>query len=190
MINKRHFNILVWLVIALLALNLSALGTFLWFRFGDTPPMNQRDCRQKSGKQHFGMHDAYIRNEIGFDSVQMKEFARIREIHFTEIKTVNQSIRKTRKLQFEMLKQPQPNSVTLDSLSRQIGLLHHQWAMSSTDFILKTRELCTPVQQEKLFLMLEKGRNDEVFKARHHFRHRKGDSCTRPMADGPPPSDE
>lgn len=190
MINKRHFNILVWLVIALLALNLSALGTFLWYRFGDAPPMNQRDCRQQSGKQHFGMHDAYIRNEIGFDSVQLKEFALIREAHFNEIKSVNQSIRNTRKLQFKILKQPQPSSVTLDSLSRQIGLLHQQWAMSSTDFILKTRELCTPEQQEKLFLMLEKGRKDEVFNARRHFRHRKSEACNRPLPDGPPPSDE
>ncbi|MFO7722416.1 MAG: hypothetical protein R6V49_04245, partial [Bacteroidales bacterium] len=95
--NTKHYKILVWLVLVLLVLNISALGTILWFRFAQKPPIRDVPVKDQSC---FRMHDDFIREEIGLNDAQMNRFVALRDKHFEEIRGISEQVRSTRMYQF------------------------------------------------------------------------------------------
>lgn len=183
MINRKQFRLLVWLVIILLALNLSAIGTILWMRFtGPIPGREPGECSYPLKKKHFRMHDEIIKNEVGFDEKQLESFRQLREKHFTEIREITSDIEKTRELQFKTIRDNNADPDFTDSLSKRTGDLHHKWAVSSARFLNAAKDLCTPEQHEKLFRYLEKSRIKHGYKS--HNKKYRDDSLSGRPCDG------
>lgn len=176
--NRQNYRLLVWLVIILLMLNISALGTILWFRYTMPPP--ETKCQVGKPGQHRKMHDAFIREELKFDETQMKQFTALRDKHFGEIKEIKGDIENTRKLQFKAVQEGSADQSYLDSLSTRIGFLHQQWAVSSTTFLQKTAAVCNDEQRPRFFTMLEKSRRDSLQWPGHHQRGGKRDCRVNP----------
>lgn len=176
--NRQNYRLLVWLVIILLVLNISALGTILWFRYTMPPPKTK--CQVEQPEQHRKMHDAFIREELKFDETQMKQFTVLRDKHFSEIKEIKGDIEKTRKLQFKAVQEKNSDQNFLDSLSNRIGALHQQWAVSSTEFLQKASSLCNDEQRPRFFTLLEQSRRDSLQWPGHHQRSGKRDCRVNP----------
>jgi len=164
--NTKHYKILVWLVLVLLVLNISALGTILWFRFAQKPPMRDAPMKEKSC---FRMHDDFIREEIGLNDAQMDQFVAIRDKHFAEIRKISEEVRNTRKYQFHQLRNIDNDKSAVDSLNGRIGELHRLWSESSARFLTDAGAICSPEQRDKMFDMLEKSRKEEGFRSMKHF---------------------
>jgi Spy/CpxP family protein refolding chaperone len=177
--NQKNYKILVWLVLILLVLNISALGTFLWFHFAQKPPQvenlrNQKNC--------FRMHEDFIREGVGLNEEQLTQFIAIRDKHFEEIKIISEEVQNTRKYQFQQVRKGGVPVATIDSLNQRIGELHSQWAESSTRFLIGTSELCTPEQRDKMFDLFEKSRKEKKFRSMKHFN---GSKCVRDTMECP-----
>jgi len=167
MINKKQFNLLVWLVIVLLVLNVSALGTILWLRSNPiNPSFAECNVPRKYKKHSFRMHDQKLREQVGFDDEQMEAFASLRETHFGEIREITRDIRETRKHHFDAIRSEVPEPGLLDSLNQRTGVLHRTWSESTTRFLLAARDICQPEQRETLFRVLQEGH-----KMHHSSRH-------------------
>jgi len=177
MINTRQFRILVWLVLVLLVLNVSALITIMWMRHNPPPlQMHDTECPKIHGKHLFKKHDALMQEEAGLNDAQMKAIRALRKTHFAEIRQINAEIRQTREYQFEQLRQGNPGQAQIDSISARIGALHQQWSLSSAQFLTGIGNLCTPDQREKVFDALKKSRKHHQMpdeKTWHHEGSRK-----------------
>ncbi|HRZ42016.1 MAG TPA: hypothetical protein P5228_04865 [Bacteroidales bacterium] len=167
--NRQNYRLLVWLVIILLVLNVSALGTILWFRHTLPSPPETR-CRAENQGQHNRLHDAFIKEELQFDEAQMKQFIVLRDKHFSEIKEIREDIEATRKLQFMAVQEKNADPNYLDSLSSRIGLLHQKWSVSSTEFLQKASAVCNDEQRLRFFTFMEQSRKDSLQWPGHHRR--------------------
>lgn len=167
MINRKQFRVLVWLVIGLLVLNVSALATiFLMRQNPPVPPMMEDECPKARGRHFFRMHDEMMQKEAGLNEQQMEVFRSLRNSHFGEIKKINREINQSREWQFEQLRVRNLTHVELDSISRRIGQLHQQWAISSATFLTEVGELCSPEQRDRVFDLLKKSRKHHGSKSR------------------------
>ncbi len=166
MINTKQFRLLVWLVIILLALNVSAVATILWMRFSAQKPGPEKtEFILKTKKRHFRLHDEMIKNEVGLNDRQIEAFRQLRDKHFSEIRDITTDIDKTRELQFISIRDKNADPEFIDSLSKRTGELHYQWSVSSSIFLNDVKDLCTPEQKEKLFNLLEKSRMKHGYKS-------------------------
>lgn len=159
--NRQNYKILVWLVIALLILNISALGAILWFRYY-TPPLPGKPYSIKKEQPGMRFHDSFIREEVGLDDDQLQKFTELRDLHLKEIKEISAEIEKTRQFQLETIRQDDTDTEVLDSLNKRMGKLHYSWSVSSGDFLLKVKSICTEEQREKMFSMLERSRKHQL----------------------------
>jgi hypothetical protein len=176
MINKKQFNILVWLVIVLLVLNVSALGTILWFRSNPiNPSFSECNVPRKYKKHSFRMHDQKLREQVGFDDEQMEAFAALRESHFGEIREITRDIQNTRKHHFDAIRAETPEPQLLDSLNKRTGDLHRLWSESATLFLLAASDICEPEQRETLFTVLQEGHKRHF--SSHHRPKGRYKSC-------------
>ncbi len=178
MLNRKQFRILVWMVIALLALNISALGTIVWLRVNQPKAsFTVCDAPGKYKKHSFRMYDQRISEEVGFDEEQLEQFRSLRETHFQEIREINRKLKETRAVHFQLIHKGEDNSHLLDSLNKRVGELHHQWSGSATKFLLGARQICTPDQIPGLFRVIMESRRDRHSghrhskSGRHHSRH-------------------
>ncbi len=162
--NQRHYKILVWLVIIMLILNISALGTILWFRFF-TPPPAECTYLPRNRPDHFHLHDEFIRKEMGLDGNQLRQFSSLRDKHLQDIRTLATDIEAARKELFKEVQKENPDQAVLDSFSIRIGNLHTAWSRSSVAFMMEAKGVCNPDQQAKMFKMLERSRKQHLYKA-------------------------
>jgi len=159
--NKQSYKILVWLVVALLILNLSALGAMLWFR-NSPPPPPKKPYSMNQDKPGMRFHDTYISEEVGFNDQQLEQFKELRNYHLEDIKRISDEIEKTKQLQFKAVRQDNTDATLLDSLNKRMGELHYLWSRSSGDFLLKVKSICTEEQRDKMFTMLERSRKHQL----------------------------
>jgi len=180
MLNKKQFRILVWMVIALLALNISAIGTILWLRINQPKAsFTVCDAPRHYKKHSFAKYDERIKEEVGFDEKQMDDFRELRENHFQEIREINRELKETRLAHFQLIQQGDDNNDLLDSLNRRVGELHERWSGSATGFLLGARQICNPEQVSDLFRVIMESRRDHHKRPghpaadRYHHRHPK-----------------
>lgn len=192
--NPKQNKILVWMVITLLIVNLSVLGTLIWMRFFTSTPVTESVLSRKydKHKKHFRFHDNYMKEKIGFNDDQMEMFVSLRAEHFEKIKALKAEIDSTRSLQFYAIQNDMIEKEYLDSLIYRIGLLHRKWAKLSTDFMLNAKEICTPEQEQKFFKMLKNSRRGQFrgcnisdhSRSRHPYRHGRTEDHRRRLQDG------
>jgi hypothetical protein len=174
--NRQNYKVLVWLVIILLILNISTLGTILWFRIQNNN-RPYKTCQAGDKVQKMKMHDAFVKEELGFNEDQMKKFTVLRDKHIREIELIKGEIEKTRKLQFESIRDTSAGPAFIDSLNRKIGELHMVWARNSTEFLRQSGSFCTPDQRVRMFDMLERSRKDNLQWPDHKCRQKPGHGC-------------
>lgn len=174
--NKQNYKLLVWLVIILGILNLTALGTFLWLRLS-TPEIAGCTYSPKQHQHQMHKFDVLMRDELGFDDAQFQKFSAIRNQHFEKIKEIKVELEKVRKEQFALLRQENVNQVMLDSLNNRIGTLHQSWAQQSINFLQETQLICTPSQKTRMLDLMEQGKMNPMKRKGKHLNHEKGASC-------------
>ncbi len=183
MLSKRQFNLLVYLMVALLVLNLSAIGTLLWLRSKPaTPTFKECTVSDKYKRHSFRKYDEKIQERVGFDEAQMEAFRALRAAHFEEIRSITREIHQTRQLHFATIRKAPPEVRKLDSLNNRVGVLHQQWSESTTRFLMDAVEISTPEQREALFDLLEEGHKRFASRRRaihgQHNPHAPGGSCS------------
>ncbi|HEY6504713.1 MAG TPA: hypothetical protein VIZ28_12110 [Chitinophagaceae bacterium] len=134
--NKRS---LIFIIIFLLLTNIGVLGYFLWFK---KPP-----SKPSSGPP-VGMAKS-LQNEVGFDSLQIIEYRKIKEKHWATIKPMFEDIRKTKDSLFRLLSYENVNDSLVNATADAIGQKQKAIDLQAFNNFKQIRALCKPEQLVK-----------------------------------------
>jgi protein CpxP len=141
--GTRNNKALIFLVVILLLSNIGLLLYFLVWKKSD---------HKASGppRGDFSIVD-FMKKEVGFDSVQTKQFQQLHEGNRDSLKIIGDSIRASKNALYKLMQQPVPASdivvnAAVDAVSK------HQQQMELTIFrhFQQVRAICSAEQQVKL----------------------------------------
>ncbi|MDD3320542.1 MAG: hypothetical protein PHS59_03770 [Paludibacter sp.] len=143
--NKN--NILSWLVVLLLILNITTITTIVIHNY-----------RENNDGQNFSLgsdgqnmlNGRYMRQVVGFDNEQMGLFRSAKHEFQPTANQIINSIDSIKTEMFRELNNNQTDTNKLNNLSDKIGSLHADLKKETNGFYLTIKSICRPEQQEKL----------------------------------------
>jgi periplasmic protein CpxP/Spy len=160
--NSKFLKIVI---VLLLLINLSTIS-FMWF---NKPP--KRDAVRD-----------FLAKELQFTAKQREQFAALKKTHRTEIEALKESNKENHDAYFDLLKNPNVDSVTVSKAAHDIILIKEKEELSTFYHFQKVRALCDEKQKQKF---------DEIIKDAARMmappREGQGPPPRRDGEDGPPP---
>lgn len=145
---QNKYKILIWVVIILVATNLSMGISFLYHKQQDEKALER--VEEEAIEVPAERRTRFFRQELGLHPGQMERF---RELNRQFNRKAWQVTHDLELLRIEMVAElgtEEPDLQKLDDLSRKIGELHVQMKRETIDYYLAMRDECTPEQRERL----------------------------------------
>ena len=136
-----------WVIILLVVLNLTTIGTIL-LRNRESKSDNIAIVLDENRQNP--LTGRYFRQTLGFDDAQMNQF---REAHRSFQYAANDLIFEMDSMKNEMfaeLNSPSPDTVRLNNLSEQVGNHHAELKKITNAFYLQLKTVCDSTQCEQL----------------------------------------
>jgi periplasmic protein CpxP/Spy len=133
---------LLWVVAALVVLNMGSLG-FLWYGHLHRPAPQARQDGKPDPEQ-------FLIREVGLDETQAATVKALRKEHFRETDSLQAVIRQLKRQVTDELFVESPDTGHVRSLTDQIGREHARFEQAVFEHFEKVKELCTPEQRERL----------------------------------------
>ncbi len=156
-------NILIWIIIALLAINVAAITTILIIisseRNYPPPPINK------------GEPPAFFRNELGLSPMQSRKFDRM---HIEFRNKTHGIIHELDSLRFEMMEElsnENPDSLKLDKIAEEIGTWHARLKKQTIHHFKQMKRNCNVEQRRNLSRIYRKMQEPP----KHGFRENRQD---------------
>lgn len=141
MINKQNRSKVFLAIIGiLLVANIALVSFFLLKKDG---------CNHEKRPDKKAMISAFLKNEIGFDAVQLKQYDTLSDMHKENMKKMMDSLRTPKDLQFKELAAGSFSDSTMNSLAEQSATVQKAMELRMFNHLRKIRLLCTPEQQPK-----------------------------------------
>lgn len=171
---EKYFNktrILIWIIIALVILNISTLASIFWHKYQFKHHWdNQKEMNMNEGSR-MGKH---LFEKLHLTDLQKEKFHQT-HLQFKEMdKVVIDKMFSYRQKMLNELKKPETDTLILNQYSREIGDLHVQLKMNTIKLYTELKSICTPEQQDSLaiiftdILQSESGLPMHPPKEKHH----------------------
>ncbi len=158
-------KILIWIIVVLLATNISTVAT-IWFSNSNT--LSATNISEKSREQERKIGRYFI-EELNLSHKQRQQFRDLRHAYRDNMKEIKQILHQKRSDLLLEMKKENADSAKLLQISQEIGLLHKNIKIETFQYYLKMKNLCDTRQQKKLYDIFEKLQSPH----RHHGRHGK-----------------
>jgi hypothetical protein len=143
-------KILIWIIVLLLIMNVSAITTMLYHKsqekkieeISNVAAMQSGPSMQYSGR--------WFRDELGFNSDQMREFSRFNPVFRQKLRDINIELLQKRQQLLTELSAQKSDTILLNEISDSIGALHSKLKKATYAYYLEFKKICNPGQQEKL----------------------------------------
>lgn len=143
--NKK--NILIWLVVLLAVLNISTITTIVIHNRQESEE-NQTFSMDNDGQNL--LNGRYMRQVVGFDNEQMDSFRNAKHEFQPVANQIILNIDSLKNEMFNELNNEITDTIKLNLLSDQIGVLHADLKKKTYAFYLTVKTICKPEQHEKL----------------------------------------
>jgi Spy/CpxP family protein refolding chaperone len=155
-INK---SVLIWVIVILVATNLSTVGSFYYHKISEGKEKEVKTTEQTvvPGEQR----TRFFRDQLNLDDNQLNEFREINRTFNRTARDIEISLSQLRKEIVDELGATHPDSIKLDSLAREIGNDHHNLKQVTTRYYLDMKKICTPEQQARLYEIFQSMLNKE-----------------------------
>lgn len=148
MATRNTYRILIWVIVILVATNLSMGISFVYHKQQDKRFMEQLE--ESAIKVPSEQRTRFFREQLGLRFDQMDTF---RELNRNFNKTawgITHQLEDLRANMVRELGKEKPSEKTLDSFAKHIGQLHTQLKKETIDYYLKMKAECNEEQQKKL----------------------------------------
>ncbi len=152
MITGNKYRILIWLVVILFAMNLATIGSLIYQTRKSRLPESR--ATEDIGVATSDQGARFFRDQLELGPDQMVRF---RDANREYNRKTHRLARDLEMLRVEMVSEmtgAHPDTVLLNSVSREIGNRHRELKQLTAAYYLEMRACCTPEQKEKL---------DEIF---------------------------
>lgn len=139
---------MIWIIVILIATNLSTVGSFYYHRFQEIKANELKEETQTviPGEQR----TRFFRDELNLDAEQLDQFRNINRSFNREARTIETDLALLREDLIKEFGEQNPDSTKLNNLAANIGENHRKLKQVTTTFYLDMKKICTPEQQIKL----------------------------------------
>jgi type III secretory pathway component EscV len=145
---ENKYRLLVWVIVILLATNLSMGFSFLYHKQQEKKQTEQ--VEEAATELPAQQRTRFFREQLNLEPQQMEIF---RELNRDFNRTAWQVNHQLERLRIEMVTEmgnPTPDKIRLDDISKEIGELHTLLKKETIEYYLLMKEVCNNEQKEKL----------------------------------------
>ena len=145
-INK--YRILIWIIVILVATNLSTIGSFYYHQMTEakTQETKQADQTIVPGEQR----TRFFRDQLNLNAEQLDQFREINRTFNRTARSIETNLAQLREDLIKELGTQNPDSTRLDQMAIEVGNNHRELKQVTTTFYLDMKKICTSEQQAKL----------------------------------------
>jgi len=169
---KKRFLIIV--IIVLIIINVSALVTIYYNSKIKVKRINETNL-QKEEIRKMGMYH-FLKDELNLSENQFEEFKSANQEYILNTQNISTKLSNYRHLLIREIANKNPNKENIDSISRQIGNLHYDLKLITSDHFLDLKEICNDDQQESLqhlFIRMISIQDKEPRRNEHRRQHKE-----------------
>ena len=139
---------LVFIILLLVATNISTIVT-VWHKTDNKSEQYHTvvDDNINKPRTQRGRH---FRDELNLSPEQFRQFRQFRQQYHPIVHYLTTQMKYKRVELLNELSKDQPDTLILNQLSRDIGLMHTEMKMATNDYFINMKSVCTPQQQEEL----------------------------------------
>jgi len=144
----NKYRILIWVIIILVATNLSTIGSFYYHRITELKAIEVKQDEQTNipGEQR----TRFFRNELNLNDDQIDQFREINRTFNRTARTIEANLAQLREDMINELETQNPDSTRLNQMAAEVGNNHRELKQVTTTFYLDMKKICSTEQQAKL----------------------------------------
>ena len=161
MATKNTYRILIWVIVILVATNLS-MGLSFWYHKNQdkkaAAAMTEEQVQMPSEQR-----TRFFRDQLNLSMDQVEVFRNLNRKYNQNARRISNELELLRVEMVEELDKDAPSEELLDSISTKIGELHTKLKKETIDYYLGMKAECDSAQQEKLkeiFITVSKTKED------------------------------
>ena len=160
MVTRNTYRILIWVIVILVATNLS-MGISFWYH--KQQDKKAADANSKEIVMPNDQRARFFRDQLDLSIDQVDQFRDLNREYNRGARMVTDELEDLRIKMVEVMSENNPSETTLDSITTSIGRLHTQLKQLTIDYYLGMKQACDSAQQKKLeelFLSVSKSKED------------------------------
>lgn len=175
-------NILIVAIIILIIINISALATIFYNKKLNAPKTSELKLQQER-IQKSGMY-GYFRESLNLSDDQFVEFKKINQEYFYKTQDIGKLLNNSRHSLLTEVSEKNADKNKIDSIAREIGNLHYELKLLTSEHFIELKNLCNDDQQllleEMFFKMISDQDKDRPRRGNNgQNRKRNGDRRNR-----------
>lgn len=147
MISKNKYRILIWVIVILLATNLSMVISSFYHKHNSNVAVQIKETTPEMPSQQ---RTRFFKEQLNLRTDQMDTFRTLNRNFNPTAREITLQLESLRIEMVTELGKEISNGETLDSISKNIGKLHSELKDKTIEYYLQMKEVCTVEQQEKL----------------------------------------
>lgn len=159
---RNTYRILIWIIVILVATNIS-MGVSFWFHRHKEVKAADEAANNPNVEMPSEQRTRFFRDQLDLDQEQINVF---RELNREFNRSARKESDELEQLRIEMVVEmgkESPSTEKLDSIAKEVGGHHSELKEITMDYYLKMKAVCDSSQQEKLkeiFLTVSKSKED------------------------------
>jgi len=160
MANKNTYRILIWVIVILVATNLSMALSFWYHKEQD-----KINTENKSGQTTMPSEQRtrFFRDELDLNLTQVDQFRDLNREYNRSARPISNQLENLRVQMVSEMAKEEPSKQVLNSIAEKIGENHSELKQLTVRYYLGMKEVCDSAQQKKLeeiFLTVSKAKED------------------------------
>ncbi len=139
-------KLLAWLVVILLATNVSTILSFAYHRYDELKQEPKEEMTQMPGEQR----TRFFKEQLGLTVDQVDPFREANQNFNQQARKITRNLELLRASLVEEMIRENSNQIHLEELSEQIGEQHTQLKTVTYTFYLSLKKLCNDEQKKQL----------------------------------------
>jgi Spy/CpxP family protein refolding chaperone len=142
----NRYRILIWIIVILVATNLSTIGSFYYHRISEDKETKQENQNAIPGEQR----TRFFRDQLNLNDEQLNQFRDINRTFNRTARGIEMNLAQLREDLIKELGTENPDSARLNRMATEVGNNHRKLKQVTTTFYLDMKKICTEEQQVKL----------------------------------------
>ena len=144
----NKYRSFIWIIVILVATNLSTIGSFYYHRMTELKSAEVKQDEQTNipGEQR----TRFFRDELNLDTAQIDQFREINRTFNRTARGIEMNLAQLREDLINELGTQNPDSTRLNQMAVEIGNNHRELKQVTSTFYLNMKKICTEEQQAKL----------------------------------------
>lgn len=160
MVTRNTYRILIWIIVILVATNLSMGLSFWYHKHQENKVTDENTGRMELPSEQ---RTRFFRDQLDLNIDQMDQFRNLNREFNRNTRVISDQLEAYRVQMVDEMGKEEPSKPLLDSISVEIGELHTKLKEQTINYYLGMKAVCNSVQQEKLkeiFLEASKAKED------------------------------